>query len=115
MQDPDLRPSRRAGRAALIQCCRVHELSFLRCSAPLAGRARRRRSGSTSVRDNLAHLVDHETQHDHARYDGADDGTAAPGSSTGWPRVGQARLGYRDTVVSMGHVSAFCHCRCYTR
>jgi hypothetical protein len=28
MQDPDLRPSRRAGRAALIQCCRVHELSW---------------------------------------------------------------------------------------
>jgi hypothetical protein len=60
-----------------------------------------------TYRDNLAHLVDHETQHDHARYDGADDGTAAPGSSTGWPRVGQARLGYRDTVVSMGSCVRF--------
>jgi hypothetical protein len=27
------------------------------------------------VRDNLAHFVDDETQHDHDRYDGADDGT----------------------------------------
>jgi hypothetical protein len=26
MQDPDLRPSRRAVCAALIQCCRVHEV-----------------------------------------------------------------------------------------
>jgi hypothetical protein len=74
MQDPDLRPSRRAVCAALIQCCRstnCHEMRRPRSSAPLAGRARRRRSGSTSVRDNLAHLVDDETQHDHARYDGA--------------------------------------------
>jgi hypothetical protein len=28
MGDPDLRPSRRAGCAALIQCCRVHEASW---------------------------------------------------------------------------------------
>ena len=28
MQDPDLRPSRRAGCAALIQGCRVHEWSW---------------------------------------------------------------------------------------
>jgi hypothetical protein len=28
MQDPDLRRSRRAGCAALIQCCRVHERSW---------------------------------------------------------------------------------------
>ena len=28
MQDPDLRPSRRAGRAVLIQCCWAHELSW---------------------------------------------------------------------------------------
>jgi hypothetical protein len=59
----------------MVMECAV--LVLLRSSAPVAGRARRRRSGSTSVRDNLAHLVDDETQHDHARYDGADDGAAA--------------------------------------
>jgi hypothetical protein len=80
-------------------------LVLLRCSAPLAGRARRRRSGSTSVRDNLAHLVDHETQHDHARYDGADDGTAAPCSST-VARVGPAGLAPRNAEMSVGHVQA---------
>jgi hypothetical protein len=81
-------------------------LVLLRCSAPMAGRARRRRSGSASVRDNSAHFVDDETQHDHDRYDGADDGTAAPGSSTGWPRVGPAGLAPRNAEMSVGHVQA---------
>ena len=81
----------------------------------MAGRARRRRRGSASVRDNSAHFVDDETQHDHDRYDGADDGTAAPGSSTGWRQVGRARLPYGDTVVSVGHVCASCRSLLYSQ
>jgi hypothetical protein len=61
------------------------------------------------VRDNLAHLVDDETQHDHDGDDAASDGAAAQCSSTGFSRVGRPRLSDGNTRSVGG--SCACSCR----
>ena len=100
MQEPDLCRSRRAASAALIQCRRVQGRSYHHhpCSTLLDGLIR---GVLFSERVTILITSYDKTEHDH-NGDAAANYSAAPRSSTRWPRGGRASpQGYRTLVCGL--------------
>ena len=100
MQEPDLCRSRRAASAALIQCRRVQGRSCRHhpCSTLLDGLIR---GVLFSERVTIFITSYYKTEHDH-NGDAAANYSAAPRSSTRWPRGGRASpQGYRTLVCGL--------------